>query len=440
MSGVETTPAENLKPVLFSVMPYGTRTHPETGTRFDFDRIHHEIIAPAGEDAGCRVIRSDHETLGGIVHVSMFERLLLADVVVADVSLPNPNVFYELGIRHATRPKSTVTVGCFTGTSIPFDIAPLRHLTYTLAGGVPSDIDNLRASLTTRIVNGLGENARYDSPLFSLIAGYPKIELSRDACESYRDRVHSILAWRSVLTDAVVDGDKEAVDRLAESANGNPELLADAVLAYRDLEAWDAMIDLLAKHSSERTASETELLAFAKNRRNQTGDRTDAIRMLETLVARDSMTSERGALLGRIHKDAWLEMRTSDPRQAGKHLLNAIDAYRRGLEADPRDPYPGVNLTTLLAHAGDAEELARVSPVVAFALARRGGANARDYFDLAALCELSCVIDDAGVARRAAMLATGKPHPVWARASTKRNLLLLGEVRPLARELAEYFS
>lgn len=421
-------------------MPYGVRTHPETGARFDFDRIHHEIITPAGARAGCRVIRSDHETLGGIVHASMFERLLLADVVIADVSLPNPNVFYELGVRHATRPKATITMGCFAGTNIPFDIAPLRHLTYTLTGGVPSDIEKLRDDLTTRIANGLGENASYDSPLFSLVAGYPKIELSRDTCESYRDRVHSILSWRSMLTDAVGGGDKEAVDRLVESANGNPELLTDAVLAYRDLEAWDAMIGLLEKRSGERPASETELLAFAKNRRNQTGDRADAVRMLETLAARDSMTSERGALLGRIHKDAWLETRTSDPRQAGKHLLNAIDAYRRGLEADPRDPYPGVNLTTLLAHAGDTEELARVAPVVAFALARRGGANSRDYFDLAAICEFSCVVDDAGAARRAAMLATGKPHPMWARTSTKRNLLLLGEVRPLACELAEYFS
>jgi hypothetical protein len=73
-----------LKPLVFSVMPYGVRLSPETGLRFDFDRIHQEIVVPAARAAGCQVIRSDHEALGGVIHTAMFERLLLADVVVAE--------------------------------------------------------------------------------------------------------------------------------------------------------------------------------------------------------------------------------------------------------------------------------------------------------------------------------------------------------------------
>ena len=186
--------------------------------------------------------------------------------------------------------------------------------------------------------------------------------------------------------------------------------------------------------------SAVELAAFARNRRNLPGDRTYALRLLEALVNRAGMSSERGALMGRIYKDAWLQAREQNAAEAPSLLLNAIDAYRRGLEADPRDPYPGVNLTTLLALAGMDGEMAAVAPVVAFALARRGGGQARDYFDLAALCELSCATGDEVTARRAAMYARGRPHPAWARHSTLRNLTLLGEVRPLAIELVRNFE
>jgi hypothetical protein len=430
-----------LKPLVFSVMPYGVRTHHESGARFDFDRIHRELVVPAAEAAGCRVIRSDHEALGGLIHTSMFERLLLADVVVADISIPNPNVFYELGIRHATRPRATITMGNFTGATLPFDIAPLRHLTYTLDDAMVSDTEGLRAALTERIRAGIAERASVDSPLFSLVAGYPGIELSHEFAESYRDRVSSVITWRSLLAQAVATGDRASVDDLVGACDGNLELVTDAVLGYRDLEAYDAMLLLIEAYEPIATSAPgIELAAFARNRRNLPGDRSHALRILEALVDREGMSSERGALMGRIYKDGWLEARAAGAKEATSLLFNAVDAYRRGLEADPRDPYPGVNLVSLCALAGFDSELSKVAPVVAFALARRGGMRARDYFDLAALCELCCATGDESSAREAALLARGRPHPTWARLSTARNLRLLGEVRPLAGELSLNFE
>lgn len=431
---------EIFKPLVFCVMPYGVRCHPETGQSTDFDRVYRELMVPAAEAAGCRAIRSDHEMSGGMIHTSMFERLLLADVVVADISIPNPNVFYELGIRHATRPRATITIGNLSGAYIPFDIAPLRHLTYTLdedtSGG-----DGFRAILAERIQSGTKELTMVDSPLFSLVAGYPGIELSHEHAESYRDRVNSILTWRSQLSLAVGQKDRAGVDELVETCGGNLELIVDAVLAYRDLEAYDSMIQLI--EANERFASSgsgIELAAFARNRRGLPGDRVYALQTLEELVQREGMTSERGSLMGRIHKDGWLEARTQGSKEAKPLLYRAIDAYRRGFEADPRDPYPGVNAVTLCALAGLESELTKISPVVAFAIARRGGLQVRDYFDMAALCELCCATGDEDTAREAAMLALGKPHPTWARASTARNLRLLGEVRPLAGELSTLFE
>lgn len=58
--------AQTLKPLVFCVMPYGSRTNPENGARFDFDEIYATVIAPAAEAAGCQALRSDHEAGGGV--------------------------------------------------------------------------------------------------------------------------------------------------------------------------------------------------------------------------------------------------------------------------------------------------------------------------------------------------------------------------------------
>lgn len=51
------------------------------------------------------LVRADEEKLGGIIHKAMFERLLLCAFAVADLTTSNPNVMYELEIRHAALPR-----------------------------------------------------------------------------------------------------------------------------------------------------------------------------------------------------------------------------------------------------------------------------------------------------------------------------------------------
>ena len=76
-------------------------------------------------------VRADEERVGGIIHKPMFERLLLCEYAVADLSMANANVYYELGIRHATRPWSTVLL-FREGFRLPFDAALLRAMPYQL--------------------------------------------------------------------------------------------------------------------------------------------------------------------------------------------------------------------------------------------------------------------------------------------------------------------
>jgi hypothetical protein len=98
-----------MKPYCFVLMPFGRKSD-DSGRVVEFDAVYDQIIAPAIVDANLEPIRADEEIIGGIIHKPMFERLMMCDYAVADLTTANANVFYELGIRHGVRPYSTVPV------------------------------------------------------------------------------------------------------------------------------------------------------------------------------------------------------------------------------------------------------------------------------------------------------------------------------------------
>jgi hypothetical protein len=80
------------------------------------------------------VTRADEVPSAGAITADVFTRLLFSDLVVADITYPNPNVFYELGLRHATR-SGTVLIRDTSGPPPPFDISLLRHISYEYTPG-----------------------------------------------------------------------------------------------------------------------------------------------------------------------------------------------------------------------------------------------------------------------------------------------------------------
>jgi uncharacterized protein DUF4071 len=137
--------------------------------------------------------------------------------------------------------------------------------------------------------------------------------------------------------------------------------------------------------------------ALALNRRNSPGDRDKAVKLLETLISTNGPDPETLGILGRIYKDRYRELKKSGSIMAVAALEEAIKAYARGFESDPRDYYPGVNAITLLVEKGDTTALAeadRLVPLVSFAVARRGGDASSDYWDLATVLELAAISND----------------------------------------------
>ncbi len=98
-----------MKPHAVVAMPFGSKPGHD-GQLIDFNRVYTEYIRPALEAAGLEVFRADEEPRAGDIRTDMFQELLVADLVVADLTLDNPNVWYELGVRHALRARGVVLV------------------------------------------------------------------------------------------------------------------------------------------------------------------------------------------------------------------------------------------------------------------------------------------------------------------------------------------
>ncbi len=182
-------------------------------------------------------------------------------------------------------------------------------------------------------------------------------------------------------------------------------------------------------------------LALALNRRNRPGDREKALKILDDLVKNRGPDSETLGIKGRIHKDMYKEAAQAKKITAIAALDDAISAYTKGFESDPRDYYPGVNAISLLIQKGDAEalkEVERLVPLVSFAVARRGGVSSSDYWDLATVLELACIGEDWTTAARVLPKAILAATDSFKTATTIGNLRLLKQARErTARDITE---
>jgi hypothetical protein len=133
----------------------------------DFDRVETELIKPAMAQLGLSGGTTGEVHESGEIREDMFSELLLAKIVIADITIYNANVYYELGVRHALRNKRTVLIQCPGYDEAPFDIKGYRYITYNKDN--PGDALNelvltLKATLDAE---------RVDSPVFNML---PKLE------------------------------------------------------------------------------------------------------------------------------------------------------------------------------------------------------------------------------------------------------------------------
>lgn len=418
-----------MKPLCFVLMPFGQKAD-GTGRTVNFDAVYRELIAPAIQAAGMDALRADEEMAGGIIHKPMYERLILCEYAVADLTTANANVFYELGLRHAVRPASTVLLFAPGAGQLPFDVAPWRAIPYALnADGTPAsaakDSNGLAARLQAARTGGT------DSPVYQLVDGYPDIQHRKT--DVFREQVAYSEALKQELALARRQG-ADAVGaveaKLGNIADAEAGVVVDLFLSYRAVKAWQAMIDLVEKMSPPLAATVLvrEQLGLALNRAGQ-GEAAEAV--LLKLIEERGPSSETHGILGRVYKDRWEAAAKNGNTFLARGLLDkAIAAYLQGFEADWRDAYPGINAVTLM-ELKDPPDPRREAllPVVRYAVERRIATGKPDYWDYATRLELAVLANDRAGAAAALADALAAKQESWEGETTARNLRLIREAR-----------
>jgi hypothetical protein len=175
------SPPPPKQPVCYVTMPFGRKSSPSTGRVIDFDNLYRTCIQPAVQAEGATCIRADEEEGVGLIHKPIYSRLMHSELVIVDLTTFNPNVVYELGIRHAVRPGATLLI-IASDERMPFDLAMSRHLTYALDGldlVTAESAVRFTTQLRTWVREALKPKSSPDSPLFILFDDFPGLNLAK---------------------------------------------------------------------------------------------------------------------------------------------------------------------------------------------------------------------------------------------------------------------
>lgn len=170
----------------FVLMPFGQKQTSD-GTLMDFDSFY-DVIRDAVEGLGMECNRADEIIQTGSIHEKLFDGILKADIAVVDITLANPNIFYELGLRHALKRNVTVVIRQ-SGSQIPWNIQGLSVLEYA-----PDDYEQLRMfseRLSKLIQRGL-ESQIVDSPVYEIFSNL-RVELAPRVIERREEKLYQIL-------------------------------------------------------------------------------------------------------------------------------------------------------------------------------------------------------------------------------------------------------
>jgi hypothetical protein len=408
-------------------MPFGRKAPP--GKRkplIDFDKVHQHLAAGARR-AGLESVRADFEPGGGFIHKPMFERLLVAEYVVADVTWSNPNVLYEVGVRHGASARATLLVCAEPYVKeLAFDLKPLRALPYGLspAGNIsPAKGAALAGAIAKQLTLARSGKLPADNPIMQVTSWRPSGEVEHSKTDVFLERLRFQGEMGERIKSAV--GKKNAASaieelvRIEEAVIELPAevpqvhtVLLGVFLGYREKKAYDRMVALADRLPAElkQTPVVREQLAFALNRLAESagpGDaaedlRRRALAVLDSMAA-GSVTSETYGIRGRIYKgwhDALAKSASAaDQGRAPAMLQKAIATYEKGFAADLRDYYPGVNAVTLRLTRGQPDDVAmlqRLLPVVRYSVnAARAPKNTEEaYWQTATKLELAAAAGD----------------------------------------------
>jgi hypothetical protein len=334
-------------PTCFVVMGFNKKTDPNTGKVFDLDKSYKYIIKPAAKAAGFECVRADEIQHSGVIDVPMYERLLSADLVIADLSTLNANAFFELGVRYALKPRATICIA-ESGFKNPFDSNHIVCKSYEHAGDAIDfgEVERMREVLKDAC-EAAGASDAIDSPVYTFLHQLrpPVLGSSRDALASVQTPEER--AAREQARHGAASG--EARRALEEPM---AVLMQQAILA-RDQDNFTVARAILegVRQAQGDNAQPFVLqqLALATYKSKQPDPLTALERAKSLLLPLDperTLDPETIGLWGAVHKRlAEVPERAESDRSID--IDAALDALDRGFKLK-RDHYNGINLAFML--------------------------------------------------------------------------------------------
>lgn len=330
----------------FIIRPFGTKNE------INFDDVEQKLIDPALNRLEVTGRTTMEIRRQGNIRVDMFQRLLTADLVIADISIQNANVYYELGVRHALRGKHTFMIrarGAGIKTDeVPFDIKTDRYLTYD--GVNPSaSVEELYLGLR-QTLNSEGD----DSPVFQMLPNLDEQDRSRflPIPRDYREEVE-----RTAEKEEVGDLELLAAEALGfEWEIEGLRLVGRAQFNLKAFEGARATWEAVRNQYPLDVEANTQLGTIYQ----RLGDLTSSDQALKRVLSRRELEKQARAevrsLLGRNAKSHWTrewKQGTSLPDRQRRALVSpyldeSFEAYDAAFKEDLNHSYSGLSSLVML--------------------------------------------------------------------------------------------
>lgn len=303
-------------------MGYGKKTDYLAQKTYDLDKTYKNIIRPAVEKSAYECVRGDEIAESGIIDRSMYSLLIHADLVIADITTFNPNALYELGIRHAAKPYSTIIMRDEDG-SIPFDLSHSKIFHYKHLGeDIGVDEAERCIKHLENLISALEKSNAVDSPMFEFIqSAKPHILPEEDYLELIKE-----LAEKDKHIFALVERAKYEMsqDNFEEASK-----LWEKARKRVDSEPYFVQQLALSTYKSKLPSERTAL--------------NDALNIISVLEPENKTTNDPETLgiIGAIYKRLWLLDNDIE------YLNRAIEYYGKGFKV-LSDYYNGENYALCL--------------------------------------------------------------------------------------------
>ena len=423
------------KPLCLVIIPFGEKQDSH-GRSIDFDYVYHDFIKQAIDSASLEPFRADTMITEGVIHKRMYERLILCEYAIIDVSILKADAYYQLGVRHALKPNHTVAI-YHEKMDHTIENYPFHKFSYQYKKG---QIDGLKTKIDglVTLINSTRRSEEND-PLIYLMNGIPN---SPEVAHSKTDDFHGKVSYsdhlKQQLEYARGKGDakqkkkelEEIVAKLGDLSNLEVGFMIDVMLFYRDLSDYESMIKWIEKLPLyvANSLMVQEQYAFALNRINQP---EKALEMLKGLIKIYGPSSETYGIMGRVYKEQYqLAKLESDEPKARQYLDLSIETYINGFEADWRDAYPGINAASLLVIKDKSDpRITEILPAVKYAVNRKIARGNLDYWDYATLLELAVIESSKKEAKDALKQAFTMKATPWMHETTLNNILIITKAR-----------